>query len=125
MHEEKMKSLRELIATQDVSKMSENTENFRGADIIVSDDPECPSSNGWSDYTRVITPFCKEVSWLILQLKDTFREELDYMNKYQFYGALAEAANAAIKKDSNNLNSVLVAIIDRAETMEIIKNQEE
>ena len=125
MHEEKMKSLRELIATQDVSKMSENTENFRGADIIVSDDPECPSSNGWSDYTRVITPFCKEVSWLILQLKDTFREELDYMNKYQFYGALAEAANAAIKKDSNNLSSVLVAIIDRAETMEIIKNQEE
>ena len=125
MHEEKMKSLRELIATQDVSKISENTENFRGADIIVSDDPECPSSNGWSDYTRVITPFCKEVSWLILQLKDTFREELDYMNKYQFYGALAEAANAAIKKDSNNLNSVLVAIIDRAETMEIIKNQEE
>lgn len=125
MHEEKMKSLRELIATQDVSKMSENTENFRGADIIVSDDPECPSSNGWSDYTRVITPFCKEVSWLILQLKDTFREELDYMNKYQFYGALAEAANAAIKEDSNNLNSVLVAIIDRAETMEIIKNQEE
>ena len=120
-----MKSLRELIATQDVSKMSENTENFRGADIIVSDDPECPSSNGWSDYTRVITPFCKEVSWLILQLKDTFREELDYMNKYQFYGALAEAANAAIKKDSNNRNSVLVAIIDRAETMEIIKNQEE
>ena len=82
MHKEELKLLRELIVTQDVSKLSENTENFRGADIIVSDDPECPSSNGWSDYIRVITPFCTEVSWLILQLKYIFREELDFVNKY-------------------------------------------
>ncbi len=105
--------------TEDVSKLSENTENFRGADIIVSDDPECPSSNGWSDYIRVITPFCTEVSWLILQLKDIFREELDFVNKYHFYGAMAEAANTAIRKDSNNRNAVLVAMIERAETIEI------
>ncbi len=119
MHKEELKLLRELIVAQDVSKLSENTENFRGADIIVSDDPECPSSNGWSDYIRVITPFCREVSWLILQLKDIFREELDFVNKYHFYGAMAEAANTAIKKDSNNRNAVLVAMIERAETIEI------
>ena len=119
MHKEELKSLRELIAKQNVTKLSENTENFQGADIIVSNDPECPSTNGWSDYTRVITPFCKEVSWLIFQLKEIFRDELDYMNKYPFYGALAEAANAAIKEGSNNLNAVLVAMIDRAETMGI------
>lgn len=119
MHKEELKLLRELIVTQDVSKLSQNTENFRGADIIVSDDPECPSSNGWSDYIRVITPFCTEVSWLILQLKDIFREELDFVNKYHFYGAVAEAANTAIKKDNNNRNAVLVAMIERAETIEI------
>ena len=118
MKKEDLKNLRELIATSDVSKLAANTENFRGADIIVSDDPDCPSSNGWSDYIRVITPFCKEVSWLIFQLKEIFLEELDYINKYPFYGALAEAANAAVKENSNNLNAVLVAMIDRAETME-------
>ena len=119
MHKEELKSLRELIAKQNVTRLSENTENFQGADIIVSNDPECPSSNGWRDYTRVITPFSKEVSWLIFQLKEIFQEELDYMNKYPFYGALAEAANAAIKEGSSNLNAVLAAMIDRAETMGI------
>ena len=119
MHMEELKSLRELIATQDVSKLAENADNFQGADIIVSDDPNCPSSNGWSDYIRVITPFCKEVSWLIFQLKDIFRENLDYMNKYLFYGALAEAANAAIKEDGDKLNTVLIAIIDKAGSIEI------
>ena len=119
MHEEELKSLRELIATQDVTKLAENAENFQGADIIVSDDLGCPSSNGWSDYIRVITPYCKEVSWLIFHLRAVFRENLDYMNKYPFYGALADAANAAIKEDSDNLNAILVAMIDRVETMEI------
>ena len=118
MHREELEKLRRCLDVQDTSAVAGSTELFQGADIIVSDDPDCPTSNGWSDYTRVITPFCREVSWLIFQLKDIFREELDYMNKYPFYGALAESANAAIREDGTNLKNVLNAMIDRAENIE-------
>lgn len=119
MHEQKLKELRQMVLTQDISKIAEETEFFRGADIIVSDDPGCPDSNGWSVYTKVVTPFAKEVSWLLIQLRDTFSDKLDYMNKYFFFGTLAQAANDSMAAGKVEKTDLLASILNAAETIEL------
>jgi len=112
--EERLQELREVITSQDVKTMATGTELFMGADIIISDDPGCPSSNGWSDYTKVVTPYAKELSWLIFQLKDIFADELDYQNKYWFYGTLAETANSYLESGKDDMGGLLLSVIDKA-----------
>ena len=119
MHNNELQKLRELLTSQDITKLSETTENFYGADIIVSDDPKCPDTNGWSNLTKVVTPYVKEVSWLLIQLRDIFAEELDYMNKYYFFGTLAGKANACIADGRNEKVDLLLGILDAANEIEL------
>jgi len=119
MHSEQLKQLRETLTSQDITKLSVDTELFQGADIIVSDDPSCPDSNGWSDYTKVITPFAKELSWLIIQLRDIFYGELDYMNKYYFYGTLADKAKSCMADGIEDKEALLLGVLAAAEEIEL------
>jgi hypothetical protein len=43
-------------------------------------------------YTFIVTPFAGELSWLFDYLKEIFSSRLDFANKYEFYGRLAQAA---------------------------------
>lgn len=66
-----------------------------GADIAI-DTKAPPRSTDWwppqDDY--VVTPYCKELSWLFIQLRDIFYEEplIDSFSKYEFFSRLANAA---------------------------------
>ena len=66
-----------------------------GADIAI-DTKAPPRSTDWwppqDDY--VVTPYCKELSWLFIQLRDIFYEEplIDSLNKYNYFRRLANAA---------------------------------
>jgi len=119
MRNDKLNNLRATVQNSDLALLSKETELFCGADIIISDDPNCPDSNGWSVYVKVVTPYAKELSWLIFQLKDIFKDDLDYLNKYHFYGTLAESANAYVEKNSNDLKGLLLFVIDSAETIKL------
>lgn len=112
-------NLKETVKGGSLENLSRDTELFCGADIIISDDPGCPGSNGWSDYVKVVTTYAKELSWLVFRLKDIFSGELDYSNKYRFYGTLAEKANSVIAKGGHSAEDLLLAVIETAETMEI------
>mgnify|MGYP001305807308 FL=1 len=66
-----------------------------GADIAINKEAAPRSADWWppqDDY--VVTPFCKELSWVFIQLRDIFYEEplIDSLSKYEFFSRLANAA---------------------------------
>ena len=94
-----------------------------GADIAI-DTIAPPKSTDWwppqDDY--VVTPYCKELSWLFIQLRDIFYKAplIDAFNKYEFFGGLADAASkyiASTKDGIGNKDKLLMATHKEAEIM--------
>ena len=117
MKQTKLNELRELIKKNEVTKLSKSTPLFGGADIsIVSKTPNI-NDGFYGSPQFVITKYSKELSWLIFQLKEIFKDDLEYMNKYPFYGHLAERANKSISMNSDDLKKILLVVLDEAEKM--------
>ena len=76
-------------------KYQDNDTLWVGADIAI-DEKAPPKSTDWwppqDDY--VVTPFCLELSWLFMELRDIFFDAslIDFSNKIEFFGCLADAA---------------------------------
>ncbi|MDA7886614.1 hypothetical protein N9B10_06990 [Pirellulales bacterium] len=65
----------------------------------------------------VVTIFSKELSWLFIQLKEAFAESIDYVSKYDFYGALARAANDYLSDTyTPERQPLLLTVLNTAET---------
>lgn len=119
MHGKEIEKLREMIKNQNIDILSQNTPMFEGADIIITEKPDCSPICGLSVYTVVFTPFAKQLSWLIFQLKEIFSNEINYMNKYYFYPALAQSAKDYIDNGKNDCQGLLFAVLDRSETIQL------
>lgn len=72
----------------------DNNKLFAGAGIIVRK-PGGPDAGG--SIVVVETEYAAQVSRLIFALKEVFKGSLDYFNKYEFYGRLADAANGQLR----------------------------
>ena len=92
-----------------------------GADVAI-DIKAPPRSTDWwppqDDY--VVTPYCKELSWLFMQLRDIFYEcpLIDASNKEDFFGCLADAAIAYMETTDDgvgNCEDLLLATHHEAE----------
>jgi cation transport regulator ChaC len=70
-----------------------NREMFEGAGVIVRKPGDCKTENA---AVVVATEHAEQVSRLFFALKDVFEGDLDYFNKFEFYGRLADAANCAL-----------------------------
>ena len=71
-----------------------------GAGVIICyDKPEVVDTYYGKD-TYVETAFATELSWLFMELRDIFQEYYDYSSKYEFFGRLADAANAYLDAGS-------------------------
>ena len=71
-----------------------------GADIAIDKEAPPRSTDWWppqDDY--VVTPFCKELSWVFIQLRNIFYEAplVVFNNKFEFFGRLADAAIAYMR----------------------------
>ena len=103
--------------------------NFSGADVIISskmnsrlkefinDTPfivNLDSQDFVEEKHRVIiTKYSKELSWLFFKLRDIFKDKIDFSNKFQFYGILAEAAKNKLQKNPNcSLNDLLRSVLN-------------
>jgi hypothetical protein len=117
MKQKKIDILREIILNKDLTHEVKKTILFGGADISIVSKLPYQKNSFYGDPLYVVTKFSKELSWLIYKLKEIFNEDLDYMNKYPFYGRLAESANKSISKNSENLKKILLDILDEAEKM--------
>jgi hypothetical protein len=117
MKQEKINTIREIILNEDIGKLSRKSSLFGGADISIV--PKLPDTKDdfYGSPQYVATNYSKELSWLIFKLKEIFNEDLDYMNKYSFYGRLAERANKSIEAKGDNLITILLDVLDEAEIM--------
>jgi len=85
------------------------TDLFGGAGIII-----CKvRPTGEQGCTIVVSDYANEISSLIFELKDLFAKRLDYLNKHEFYGRLAESANIYIEQYGDDYE-VLGAIASEA-----------
>lgn len=87
-----------------------NDKLFAGAGIIVC---KPGSAKGCESITVVETVYAEQLSTLIFSLKDVFNNDLDYFNKYEFYGRLADAANSQLQH-SDNYEALRLAVIREA-----------
>lgn len=79
--------LKTMIESGEYPHLCSNARPWGGADVIITDTPIPDTSK-----TVVVTPYWKELSWLFGVLEDYFDWHLDYLNKYEFYPRLAQAA---------------------------------
>lgn len=87
---------------------------FAGAGIIIT----TSETNQTKDESVIVvkTKYAKEVSTLLYLLKDYFEKEIDYLNKYEFYGGFAEKYNYLIEKYGDaeeNMKRVLLLMCIR------------
>ncbi|HRW81286.1 MAG TPA: hypothetical protein P5285_10905, partial [Desulfomonilia bacterium] len=88
-------------------------DRWSGADVVISPTPIPDTSD-----TVVVTRHHKELGWLFGALRVSFDWHLDYLNKYEFFGCLAEAARAHLDgRENDNVedsSGLLLCVIDAA-----------
>lgn len=102
------------ILSEDISQIAHNTELFCGAGIIISDKEVPNSMGGWYEKILVVTPYAKELSWLIERIRDIYGNLINLDNKEPFYGSLADAANRYIKTGDGSMKGLLIYVIGEA-----------
>ena len=131
---EKIKKLKEKIKTIDVTEAAKGTEEWGGADVIITAEmnesikdwigsqPLVISFQKTAPRRRlVLTNYSRELSWLFFELKAIFYDKLDYIIKYDFYGSLAQAALEYIEEHKKKvmLKPLLLAVLKMARKFEI------
>lgn len=124
---EKLEELREKVNRGKVN--AEGVREWGGADVVIAS-RRTPQLTRWQNDSGVViglqssvprkrlvvTPYARELSWLFYQLRDIFAGRIDSLSKYDFYGALAQAALDEIEKNpvAESCTRLLNAVIDRA-----------
>ena len=87
-------------------KMTPNLERFinEQPSMVINVDFEAPDFV--DDIRRIVlTPYSYELSWLFYELKNIFKDYIDFRSKFQFYGLLAQSANDFINKHNEEYDS--------------------
>jgi hypothetical protein len=76
-------------------KIPTATRLWGGAHVVISEAaPEVSASSWEPEHRHVVTEFGLELSWLFDQLRNAFGPTIGGPGKFEFYGRLANAANA-------------------------------
>jgi hypothetical protein len=86
-----------------------------GAGVVIASHPP-PSSGGFYPAPRyVVTEHALELSWLFESLWRSFSGVLDYATKFEFFGRLANRANAYLSHAHDaRLDDLLFAVLHEA-----------
>jgi len=106
--------LKEQVNTCNISEITNSSDLFGGANISIVYQMPKLESKFYPNPKYVVTTHAKELSWLIFQIKDIFKDDIDYLNKYNFYGRLADRANSSLKNSNINIQNLLNDVIDEA-----------
>lgn len=121
------------IDSGEVFQVAQFISEWGGADVIISDHlsdrirrwlEDAPSLVLSAQSTvpqrrAVISEYAKELSWLFVQLREAFSGSLNYINKYDFYGRLAQTALDYIQDHGENTQcqGLLHAVLAEARKM--------
>lgn len=128
----RLNELREVIVNDDISKIAREDEEIQdllyeyekgksiwgGADVIISEKTS-KELNNWlgnqplvisfqtsaSMRRLVVTQHALELSWLFIQLRELYRDRIDYISKYDFYGELAQKAIDIVKETDDKCSN--------------------
>jgi hypothetical protein len=103
--------LNKLRDTIDSGKFPKQTRHFGGADLIITDDPNRNLDEG---KIVVITIHAGAISWLVVQLKNIYHNEVDFSNKYDFYPEIGQYILASINT-SDDLFDTMHYVINEIE----------
>lgn len=101
---------------RDQSSMPEWT----GAGVVISSHPPLAEKLDHPVFASglvVMTGHARALTWLLLELRDTFGDEVDFSNKFAFYGGLAEVARSHLEKnqpESSDPRPLLYAVFAQA-----------
>jgi hypothetical protein len=89
---DKIKSLKDKINS---GQFPSNFPHFGGANLIITDDP---NRNYHDGDIVVYSEHASALSWLVFELKEIYNNEIDYMNKYDFYPYIGALINNTLKR---------------------------
>ena len=109
-----LKELRGKVLGTDISTTAMGCMLFSQDGVIVTDDIEdefIPENN---PPIVVETRYAQELSWLMAQFRDSLFDVITYFSKGDFYGRLAEAANAYLLVREDDKRGLLMAVLMEA-----------
>lgn len=109
-----LKDLREKVLGADISAIAMGSMLFNQDGVIVTDDIEeefIPENN---PPVVVETQYAQELSWLLAQFRDGLFEVITNFSKGDFYGRLANAANAYLLVREDDKRGLLMAVLMEA-----------
>lgn len=113
---ERLNELAVIIESGNIPKWEEE---WGGAGTIVAKELDPLYDAGRYNDIIVYTEHSLELSWLFYQLKDAFADEIDFGNKYEFYGNLADAGVEYNKTtEEKTLQGICKAVLDCAFMMD-------
>lgn len=127
---DQLEVIKKQIAAGEVSWLARATEDWGGADVVISPVMTEAISDWLASQPLVLSPqetyprrravinaYSKELSWLFVQLGDIFSEKIDHVSKYDFYGMLAQSAQDYLDGccESPQLGDLLAAVLEASE----------
>jgi hypothetical protein len=81
--------------------------HFGGANLIITDDTK---RNFHEGDTVIYSEHASALSWLVVQLKEIYDSELDYINKYDFYPYIGELIQSSVNANDDLFETMLYVI---------------
>lgn len=106
-----MKQLDKLRALIESGKFPNNFPEFGGANLIITKDK---NRNYHEGDLIVYSEHAAALSWLVIQLKKIYDEEINYINKYDFYPSIGKLINQTLTRQEL-LFEVMLNIVDELE----------
>lgn len=106
-----MKQLDKLRALIESGNFPNNFPEFGGANLIITKDKY---RNYHEGDLIVYSEHAAALSWLVIQLKKIYDEEINYMNKYDFYPSIGKLINQTLTRQEL-LFEVMLNIVDELE----------
>ena len=89
-----------------------NFPHFGGANLIITDDP---NRNYHDGDIVVYSEHASALSWLVVELKKIYSDEIDSKNKYDFYPYIGELINNTLKRQEL-LFDTMITVVEEIES---------
>jgi hypothetical protein len=86
--------------------------HFGGANLIITNDPH---RNGYEHDVVICSEHASALSWLVTELKNIYHEDIDYMNKYEFYPYIGELIKNTLKRQEH-LFETMLHVVEKIES---------
>lgn len=107
-----MDKIDKLTAQIKKGKFPTEFQHFGGANLIITDDLK---RKGYEHDVVICSEHASALSWLVVQLKEIYNSELDYINKYDFYPYIGELIQSSLNANDELIQTMLFVVQEMKE----------